>query len=131
MRVERDYTGFATWEVGQCFRAHLDGRSLDEVARSIPMDHRDLRRVVEKAPYPFIGTNTVDLIFLALGLSLGDLTNAGELTPIPNKAKADPYRMAEDEFFCREYDATEEEIETRAQELVQLRATVLATPQSV
>ena len=95
--------------------------SLDHVAKQIPMDARDLRKVVLYRKHDFVGLGKADRILMALGVSVAEAERDGLLHAIPGRTADDARRMAEDEFFIHDFVPTPEEIETRAQELIQKR----------
>jgi hypothetical protein len=123
--LERDYSGYATKELAACFYRHLDGQSLDSVAKRVGMDPRDMRRIVALQKHDFVGLHSADRIMMSVGVNVVVAEQDGMLHAIPGRSFKDAMRMAEDEFLTRGEIPEEEEVIKRAKELRVLRNSIM------
>ena len=126
-RPERDYTGVATWQLSEVFHRY-NQNTMEQVSAHIPfgMHVRDLKKVVLTQAYAFTGLHVADRIFLAINKNISALAMSGEIIIIPANTKAAPVRMAQDEFWIKGIEPTQEELLYRASELEGLRDGMLA-----
>ena len=117
---EADYSGVASWELAQLIEDHHFG-SYQLLALHAGVDARWIYRVLYKE-VPWINLSIADAICMALGCHISK-----DLTVIPSAHNNAARKMAVDEFWAKEIDATPEQVEQRAQELKMLRQIMLSS----
>lgn len=122
--VAKDYTGVSTRELGEIFDAHLDVDA-EIFADRIGMDLRELKRIVVTQSYQWVGLDKADRICLGLGLTIGALTECGDLTVVPAWGEQAAKKMAQDEFWVADETPTAKQLAKRTKELAKLRGFVL------
>jgi len=138
MTTEKDYTCVPTRQLAEVFERYRD-RSvpLALIAERVPMDVRDLKKVVQQDKYRTTGLGLADRILMAIGCNITALTEAGLLTVIPSPGAGCPARMAYDEWWVarepgrpapgpQERARRDAQVKRRTRELAQLRKTTLA-----
>ena len=116
---EADYTGVPTSELAELMRIRRV-TSYKEFAAVHGFEERTIARIMYKES-PWTNLDMADRICIALGHP-GFLHN---LTIIPSGYPHAARKMAEDEFWAKEIDATPAMIEKRAKELRALRAKLI------
>jgi hypothetical protein len=111
---EADYSGVATWEIAQLIEETSTEEPLVLAMRS-GIGQRWIYRILYRE-VPWTNLDIADKVCMALGANVSK-----DLTVIPAGYANSARKMAEDEFFAKEVEATPSEIIKRAQEYKFLR----------